>query len=331
MSDTDHLDGTVPALSIVMPAYNVERFIDRAIDSVLAQTFSDFELVIVDDVSSDRTWDIIQERAALDTRIKPFRNVTNGGVGPTINRGIELSTAPLIGRLDADDMATPDRFEKQIALLEANPHFAVVGTFASHINENDDVLSLSPTGPASEAEFEELRSRGEPTMVFGGSALFTRELFDKAGGFDPALVNAEDLDLFDRMSDYGPIVAVPEPLLLYRLHGNSNVRRTFFEGRQIHRFVHSRREARHRGAEPPLSYEEFKRWESNLPIWTRAGIWLEDRAQLRYREAGMAYGNGDKLGFAWNLLRAFLANPPWVVKRLWNQRLSPEARSRRPE
>jgi len=321
-------NSTPPALSIVMPAFNVAEYIDRAIDSVLAQTFTDFELVIVDDVSTDDTWDIITRRAAEDPRIKPFRSEKNAGVGPTINRGIQLSRAPLIGRLDADDMSTPDRFEKQIALLEANPHFAVVGTYASHINENDHVLSLSPTGPGSEEEYHELRGRGEPTMVFGGSALFRRELFDEVGGFDPALVNAEDLDLFDRMSDHGPVVAVPEPLLLYRLHGTSNVRRTFFEGRRIHRWVHGRREARHRDL-PTMSYDEFKAWEHNLPIWKRASIWLEDRAQLYYREAGLAYGNGDKRGFASNLIRAFLANPFWVIRRLWNQRLSPSARARR--
>jgi glycosyltransferase involved in cell wall biosynthesis len=317
-----------PALSIVMPAYNVERYIDRAIDSVLAQTFADFELVIVDDVSTDRTWEIISDRARADRRIKPYRAENNAGVGPTIHHGIELARAPLIGRLDADDMSTPDRFEKQIALLKANPHYAVVGTFASHINESDDVLSLSPTGPASEDEYNELRARGEPTMVFGGSALFTRELYDRVGGFDPQLVNAEDLDLFDRMSDHGPVVAVPEPLLLYRLHGNSNVRRTFFEGRQIHRWVRSRREARNRGEEA-MGYAEYQAWEASRAPWRRAGTWLEDRAQLYYREAGMAYGNGDKKGFGVNLTRAFLANPPWVLRRLWNQRLSPTARAKR--
>jgi glycosyltransferase involved in cell wall biosynthesis len=318
----------IPRLSIIMPAYNAERYIDRAIDSVLAQTFTDFELVIVDDVSSDRTWEIIQERAAADPRVKAFRNERNGGVGPTINRGIELSRAPLIGRLDADDMSTPDRFAKQIALLEANPHFVVVGCYASHINENDDVLSLSATGPASEDEFNGMRARGEPTMVFGGSALFTRESFDLVGGFDPALVNAEDLDLFDRMSDYGPVVAVPEPLLLYRLHGTSNVRRTFFEGRQIHRFVRSRRQDIRRGAEP-MSFEQYVAWEAARPIWQRVSTWLEDRAQLHYREGGMAYGNGNKISFAWHLFRAFVADPAFVVGRLWSQRLSPAARTRR--
>lgn len=311
-----------------MPAYNAERYIDRAIDSVLAQTFTDFELVIVDDVSSDRTCEIVEHRAAQDDRIRLFRNQVNGGVGPTIHRGIELSRAPLIGRLDADDMSTADRFEKQVALLDANPHFAVVGCYASHINEDDEVLSLSATGPASEAEFDEMRARGEPTMVFGGSALFTRKLYDEVGGFDPDLVNAEDLDLFDRMSDHGPVVAVPEPLLLYRLHGTSNVRRTFFEGRQIHRFVRTRRRTINDGGRS-ISYDEYVAWEAGRPFWKRARTWLEDQAQLHYREGGLAYGNGDRVGFARHLLQAFVADPAFVAQRLWSQRLSPTARLRR--
>jgi glycosyltransferase involved in cell wall biosynthesis len=318
--------GPVPALSIVMPAYNAARFIERAIDSILAQTFADFELVIIDDASTDNTWQLINKHAATDPRVRPFRNERNLGAPSTINRGVKLARAALIGRMDADDVSLATRFQKQIDFLQTNPHFAVVGTYAAHTNEEDQVLSLSPTGPASEAEFQRLRTRGEATMVFGGTALFRKELFERVGGFDPAFTVAEDLELFDRMADHGPVVAIPEALLLYRLHHGSNVRLTFQEGRLIHRFTKARRQATRQQLEP-MSLEQYRAWERQRPWWQRVVTWLQDRGQFHYREAGMAYGQGRKWRFATNLAIATFANPVFVARRLWTQRLAPSARS----
>jgi glycosyltransferase involved in cell wall biosynthesis len=322
----DASGASIPALSVVMPAYNAEAFIDEAIESILGQTFTDLELVIVDDASTDRTWSIITEHAADDPRIRAFRNEANLGPAGSINRGIDLAAAPLIGRMDADDVSHPTRFEKQVNELRGNPHYAVVGTFASHTNEQGKIIGFSATGPRSEADFNSLRKAGKATLVFGGTALFTKELFERVGGFDPSLRTAEDLELFDRMADHGPIVTIAEPLLHYRLHPGSTVGKTFFEGRQIHRFVQARRQARIKGT-ASMNLEEFKDWERGRPFWARIGIRLGDSAQYHYRKAGMAYGQGDKAGFVWNLVRAFVANPIWVVRRLWHQRLSRTARS----
>ncbi len=320
-------DDGVPALSVVMPAYNAERYLNRAIDSILNQTFSDLELIIVDDASTDRTWELAKARAAEDARIRVYQNDTNLGVAATTNRGIERASAPLIGRMDADDISVPDRFEKQMRTFAANPHYAVLGTYASHTNEDEQVLSLSATGPASEQEYNELRARGEPTMVFGGTALFRKDLFESVGGFDESLRRAVDFELFDRMSDFGPIVAVPEPLLLYRLHEGSLVRSSFFQGRQIHRFVDARRHAIHSGGKP-MSYERYVEWEASRPALARAALRWDDKVQYRYREAGLAFAQGKRGRFAANLLLAGLMNPIWVGRRLWDQRLSPSARKR---
>lgn len=317
--------GSDPALSVVMPAYNAALYVERSINSILDQTFVDLELVVVDDASSDTTWDIVQEAAARDQRVVAVRNETNLGVTATVTRGIEIARAPLIGRMDADDISLPTRFEKQLELLAENPHFAVVGTYASHMNEDDEVLSFSRTGPGSEEEFSKLRDRGEATMVFGGTSLFRKATFYEAGGFDLAITTGEDLELFDRMAELGPVVAVPEALLLYRLHETSLVRTTFLEGRRVHRYVKARRQARAAGED--LDLATFLRSEQTRPFYRRMATSLDDRAQFHYREAGTAYGNGDKARFAVQLVIAFFANPLFVVRRLWNQRLSPSARA----
>ncbi len=319
-------DASIPALSVVMPVYNVERFIDEAIDSVLDQTFTDLELVIVDDASTDSTWKIATKRAVDEPRIRVIRNERNLGAAAAANIGIRAAFAPLIARMDGDDISVPARFEKQVATLNTHPHFAVVGTFASHINELGRLLSLSGTGPTTEAEFNDLRRAGKPTMVFGGTALFTRNLFDQVGGYDPRIRVAEDLELFDRMADVGPVIAIPEPLLLYRLHPGSTVERTFLEGRRIHRFVAARRQAQNSG-QNTMDLEQFIQWERDRPLWYRLRDRLQDNSQYHYRKAGLAFGGGNKAGMAWNLINAFLANPLWVVRRLWQQRLSPTARA----
>jgi glycosyltransferase involved in cell wall biosynthesis len=323
----DSTDGSTPALSVVMPAYNAEIFIDEAIESVLSQTFTDLELIVVDDASTDGTWEVVSKHAAADTRVKVFRNDINVGAAGSTNRGIGLARATLIGRMDADDVSLPTRFEKQVDALRNNPHYAVVGTFASHTNEAGKILGLSPTGPRSEDEFNALRAAGKPTMVFGGTALFTKALFERVGGFDPDIRSAEDLELFDRMAEHGPVVTIEESLLLYRLHPGSTVGKTFFEGRQVHRYVRARRRARSTGVQP-LDLQQFKEWEQEQTIWSRFRTWNEDTGQFHFRAAGMAYGQRDWVRFVWHLVRAFISNPVWVVRRLWKQRLSPAAREK---
>lgn len=326
LRETDEpVEEAVPALSVVMPAFNAEKYVERAVESILKQTFQDLELVIVDDASTDGTLEIIERLAAADARIRVVPSEQNLGVAAATNLGVSKTRADFIGRMDADDISDPTRFEKQIAVLRANPHFAVVGSFASHTNDRGQVLSLSPTGPRSEAQFDDLRLRGETTMVFGGTALFRRHLFEKAGGYDPSIGSGEDVELFDRMSDLGPIVSIPEPLLLYRLHQTSLVRRTFLDGRRVHRFIKARRVAQAAGQE--LDLASYVTLEQNRPLLHRIRVALDDQSQLHYREAGMAYGNSDWGRFVGLLLLALAANPVFVVRRLWNQRFSAAARA----
>lgn len=324
------MNETTPAISVVMPAFNAEKYIDRAISSILNQTFEDLELVIVDDQSTDRTWEIIQEHASRDARVRAHRNEVNSGPAATVNRAIALSSAPVVAGMDADDVSVPHRLERQLELLQSHPEIAVVGAYVSHINERDEVLSLSQTGPASIEEFEELRRRGEPTMVFGGTAMYERAKYDEVGGFDSSLRAAADIEFCDRMSELGPVVAVPEPLLRYRVYASSNVMLRFREGRRTHRFLVERRAAR-RAGQPLPTREQYVAKERNLPWWDRLNIWRDDFSQYHYRQAGLAFGEGDMMRTAFYLLVSGIASPLRVLRRAWHQRLSAEARRARSE
>ncbi len=314
-----------PALSVVMPAYNVERYIGRAIESILNQTFDDLELVVGDDCSTDSTWEIINYYVGLDPRVRAFRNERNIGAAATINRAVAEARADMIAGMDADDISVPHRMERQIKLLRSNPEIAVVGAFVSHVNENDEVLSLSQTGPTSIEHFESLRARGEPTMVFGGTSMYEKSRFDAVGGFDSSLRAAADIEFCERMAELGPVVAITEPLLLYRVYATSNVMLRFREGRRTHRFLEARRAARLAG-EPAPTREEYVAAESNLPWWTRLNHWRDDFSQYHYRQGGLAFGEGRVSRTAFHLVVAGIAGPSHVLRRVWSQRLSREAR-----
>ncbi len=322
------MTSATPALSVVMPAYNAEKYIGRAIESILNQSFGDLELIIGEDRSTDTTWEIIQDYAARDDRIRVFRNEENSGAAATINKAVAMAAAPVIAGMDADDISVAHRMERQLDLLLAQPEIAVVGSYVSHVNEADEILSLSQTGPTSIEHFEKLRRRGEPTMVFGGTAMYKKRRFEEVGGYDSSLRAAADIEFCDRMAEHGPIVALSEPLLLYRVYSTSNVMLRFREGRRTHRFLEARRAARLAGRPLPTR-EQYVADEQTLPWWKRLNIWRDDFSQYHYRQAGLAYGEGRELQTAVHLLIAGVTGPLHVLRRVWDQRLSPEARRAR--
>lgn len=318
----------MPVVSVLMPAYNAGAYIGRAVESVLSQTLEDLELIIVDDNSSDNTWELAQSFAKQDPRVRILRMEENSGPAGATNRGVPLARAPLIAGMDADDIALPNRLERQVAVITAQPEIVVLGCFVSHVNQFDEVLSLSRVGPASVAEFQELRRRGETIVLLAGTIMCRRELFDRVGGFDATLRTAADLEFCDRMADHGAIVAIPEPLQLYRIYPTSNVMVRFWEGRQTHRYVAYRRAAKERGGPVPTR-QQYVEIEQAASWWHRMRIRQDDVAQYLYRLAGISYAEGHIMGAMLRLAGAGLGRPIYVARRIWSQLLSADARSTR--
>lgn len=138
---------TSPSLSVIIPVYNAQMFIAEAIQSILNQSFNDFELIIIDDGSTDNSRQIIQ--SFNDKRINYFKNDANKGIVYTRNRGISESKGEFIGMLDADDVAAPDKFKIQIDFLKKNKEFGMVGSWVKFIDENGNKLNGKWKLPAS--------------------------------------------------------------------------------------------------------------------------------------------------------------------------------------
>jgi len=204
-----------PALSVVLAVFNGERFLRQALDSVLGQGFAGFELIVVDDGSTDTSPEILAEYGARDPRVRAHRQ-SNQGASAALNFGIGLAQAPLIARLDADDLALPGRFERQVRFLGENPAVGMVGGQASIVD--DEGREVAPARyPLSDAE---IRQAFTATTPFVHSAVTMRKaLFEQAGGYRVAFDNAEDLDLWLRIAERGELANLPELVVAYRIHG----------------------------------------------------------------------------------------------------------------
>ena len=212
-------DPTMRSISILMPVYNGARYLPAAVESVLTQTLTDFELVAVDDGSSDASLDILHRFERQDRRVRVLSRPNTGIVG-ALSDAVSVATAPLLGRLDADDVAAPERLERQVAYMAAHPECVALGT-AAWIVDSDGAVVDRFAPPLSHADIERELLRGNGGALIHPSAVFRRSAFERAGGYDPAYCKAEDIDLYFRLIPEGLLANLPEALIRYRQHPQS--------------------------------------------------------------------------------------------------------------
>lgn len=200
----------MPKISVVIPAYNVEEWILETIESVQQQTFSDFEIIVIDDGSTDNTIEIIG--GIVDGRLKIF-SYENAGVSVARNRGIAHSAGEFIAFLDADDLWTADFLELHLAKLQQHPEAGVAYCWTARIDEKGSFLGFKPSVFFEGNIYSQLLVKH---YLDCGSLLIRRQAIEFIGGFDPNLAYAEDWDCWLRLSRFSSFVLVPKYQLLYR-------------------------------------------------------------------------------------------------------------------
>ena len=204
------------ALTVLLPVRDGEAYLDAAIASLRSQTFTDFELLVIDDGSRDSTAEIAARHASEDARVQLHPNPRSGIVA-ALNFGIERARAPLIARMDADDIALPERFERQMARMAVEPDLLVLGTATIRIDSQGRRLGIEmPPITADEVATVLLRTNpiAHPTIVMRRAAVAA------VGGYRQAYLRAEDYDLWLRLAEHGRLANIPEPLVQYRIgHG----------------------------------------------------------------------------------------------------------------
>ena len=219
-----------PAISVAMSVYNGERFLALAIESILAQTFTDFEFLILNDGSSDSSAAIIDAYAAQDSRIRAIHR-ENKGLIVSLNQLVEESRAPLVARMDCDDIAMPERFAKQLAFLTANPDYGVVSSWTADIDENGNIWPIKGSDQPTSFDAFIKAIPGGPLLCHP-SAVFRRDLVLSVGGYHAAFKHCEDYDLWLRLSAITKLCSLPERLTHYR-HTENQVSTKFAYIQQI--------------------------------------------------------------------------------------------------
>ena len=207
-----------PKVSVLMAVRNAERYLHEAVHSILEQTLSDFEFLVIDDCSTDRTSLMLNECARKDPRILLSRNREHIGLTKSLNRGLAVASGEYIARQDADDISLPQRLLREATFLDEHPNVGVVGSSNEYIDESGCSLgvSLRPTDP----QFLRWHLFFSNPFIHA-SVMFRRKIVANLGGYDEKFKRSQDYDLWSRCSYITELRQLPEVLIRFRKHDNA--------------------------------------------------------------------------------------------------------------
>lgn len=205
----------MPKVSVIIPAYNSAQYVGEAVESALAQTYKDHEIIVVDDGSTDNTKEVL---SPYTSRIKYFFQ-ENRGAPAARNFGISRSRGRYVAFLDADDLWLPDKLEKQVMALESNPHLAFVSSGTYAVNAQNQIIGVWNKNPQIKENFGNLL---ENNFIYILTVVVRRDCLDKVGGFDERLFPSDDYDLWLRLAKRYPFGYIDAPLAKYRIHQNNS-------------------------------------------------------------------------------------------------------------
>lgn len=202
-----------PKISVIMSVYNGEKYLRESIESILSQTFSDFEFIIVDDSSTDRSVETIQGYG--DDRIKVTTNEKNIGLTKSLNKALAQARGDYIARQDADDISLPNRLEEQVKYFKKYPGVALLGTSIYRIDEDGRILGkMVATASPGKILFKE-------NQFSHGTVMFRREVIDKLGGYDESFRCAQDYELWLRIAKHYEVRILTQILYKLRFHNRA--------------------------------------------------------------------------------------------------------------
>jgi glycosyltransferase involved in cell wall biosynthesis len=208
-------------VSVVVPVYNTEKYLRACLDSVINQTFQDFELIIVNDESPDNSLDIIQDyyNKYPDKVVVIVQN--NRGLAGARNSGIDSANSKYIAFLDSDDLWLPEKLEKHVSHLESNPSVGISYSWSQFINEEGELLNAYITSKTKNVTVSDLLCKNP--LGNGSTPIIRREIFEQAGVFDESLRQSEDLECWVRIASTTnwSFEGIPEVLTLYRINNQS--------------------------------------------------------------------------------------------------------------
>jgi glycosyltransferase involved in cell wall biosynthesis len=226
-----------PLVSIIMPVYNAEKYLAEAIKSILTQTLTNFEFIIIDDGSTDGSLEIIQHFSLEDQRVRLIKNDQNLGVADSLNKGIMAARGIYIARMDADDISMPERLQKQTDFLRLNPKLGFCGSWVEAKSESRDMVWEYPiSNEAIRCRLLFANSFAHPSVIFSRDLFVKNKLF-----YNRAYETAEDYELWVRALEVTQATNLGDVLLVYRIHSHQvsakNLNRQFLTTQDVHRVL----------------------------------------------------------------------------------------------
>jgi len=302
-------------ISIVMPAYNAERFLAEAIESVLAQTYKDFELIILDDGSQDHTRAIAESFAQRDARVRVESHV-NMGVASTLNKGLDLAESEWVAIMHADDVMMPNRIERQLSFVGAHPELAVASSWVRHIDSDGRIIAKGKSCLLTHEAVQKLYLANDLVGFSHPASILRKSAVLAVGGYRGELRVNEDIDLWNRLLEHGyKMLVQPEYLIEYRIHSGSA---SIAQARSVRRHLRWVKECmlRRRRGEQELSWDEFLNYSRTLPWHVRLDAARKDMCKVFYKAAVYHYSKREYYLFAPILAVALILQPGYIIRQV---------------
>jgi glycosyltransferase involved in cell wall biosynthesis len=310
--------GAHPTVSVLMSVRNGLPYVGETIDSILAQTYGDWELVINDNASDDGTPDYVAARAREDGRIRFFPSDANLGCAGGYNRAFDESRGRWLAIIDADDRALPTRLERQLAFVARYPGIHVASCLAYYIDQTGRRVGKTEHDLTTPEAFERYMATNEAIGILNPGAFIDREAFREAGGYRQDFFPAEDIDLWARISERGMILVQTERLMEYRVHAGSSVTQSFMSSRMKYEWSRACSAARRSGGAEPDWDTFISDW--NAKPWPhRLNRWRKINAKRLYREAAYHWISKRRPLAAVEFAMGTALQPTYTLQRLSQQ------------
>lgn len=310
-----------PLISVLMSMRNGMPYVEQTVRSIIAQTFTDWEFIVVDNASTDDSAGAVERIAQTDSRIRVYRNIEDLGMSGGLNRGLEFCRGKWIARMDADDIALPERFERQLDFLKRNPDVKVASCLAYYIDANGKRSGKTFHDLTTREAYARYMREGRAMGILHPGTMMDRKILVEAGGYRQAYFPANDTDLWGRLAERGALILVQEEYLMeYRVHGGSVTAQTFEFSRLKYQWARDSMRARRKGLPEP-SWDEYMASRRNAPWWRRLNRWRKTNARRLYRQAAQNMLTKKAIRAACELAIATALQPTYTMPRLKGQLL----------
>lgn len=305
-------------ISVLMTVYNGERWLAEAIESVLNQTFTDFEFLIANDGSTDGSLEIAERYARQDSRIRVVSH-PNWGISRALNHALQLVKTDWVARFDADDVMEPNRLERQLEFMKRHPDLAVGSCWARYIDHQGRVVGEYKNDLTTPEILRQRLADNQVIYVVHSGAIIRRDIVQEVGGYRTSFDLSEDTDLWNRIAEHGHLVLVqPEFLLTVRVHPSSATRTGSRRQAQQARWLEITARERRAGRRES-TVEELERAEREAPWYRRLNQARQDEGQVLYKAAVIARVNGQTALMAATLAGSMLFYPSYCVSNVWTK------------